>query len=938
LQYAKCWNEKNVDLYFTTESREKNKEVFEKTHLPIQKIRVDFSKDLPVNKDFINEGEFKNLVVKSLPEDHNRIFLIVGETGCGKSELCQWLEYNIDDGLHIPLHISRSDTKIEDIARILNSHLPEPPRESEESVELVNIAPELLAEKLTVELKIEFGRDKTIKNPRDRNILEKLFKDAEFRIKLARDIENYQQGILNRNKERRLLILSEQSFKWFPIANGLADVEKSYLFVNKVITNTLKEYLKVTDLGNKLKQISEHYAKQGKRPVLLLEDLTSFTFLAEDLIDYLFDLPKGHYDVVIGWTTGFESAHRDFIFKAPDALTYMKERLRARLVLTDENGSTFFLKDAYKELARKYLSAIKCGRCRICKTDKDGLYPFNAPCLDKIYGNLQEEGHPKQTPRLFLEFVIRRILQSPELPWKVLSSTSLYIRPVPSLIGQAYNDFPDFVELAKWYGAEKERNVEIETAVIEWFGIPSPFPKEGQKCIIPMSSLGIAIKKGGIRTEEEVQMTNEEEVADFQLWLEGKSTRFLGRDSLRKGAIEEIQLVADPCEIKNARSTLPKTVSLFYQRGVESIPVFVEDSGDDPIDKEYKLVVPRKSPPEVLEQLFYVGRGGTVSESNVVAVLEWGNEQAEEFNKRLVRNLADAMGIRVEELVIFSKFLIVNLVGECRELDANHLKTDIEQNHSPTPFFLDDNLNVNALALLEKADEIQSLFSSFFLITSTFFDYLTFQEFSSSIDLNKILKKVGNIDLRRIRDGYKTGSKKENKPFREFIGAVRNYAQSLGQFPYEEHYDRIKEIMAKVENLIPDERSETELPQKIENIKKACAMLDIALEQSWIESFQAILTQSIDFRALQNAIHNVMTDFPECENVFQFVQFMQRYGDCSRKNEWKLISILATIAQVVRERAEDYTSETNGQSSLSLDTKRVEASYEELSRLTTEFT
>lgn len=60
MDYVRCWNNEDVKLYFTTESREKNKKViFEKTHLPIQKIRVDFSKNLPAEKNFVNEEELK---------------------------------------------------------------------------------------------------------------------------------------------------------------------------------------------------------------------------------------------------------------------------------------------------------------------------------------------------------------------------------------------------------------------------------------------------------------------------------------------------------------------------------------------------------------------------------------------------------------------------------------------------------------------------------------------------------------------------------------------------------------------------------------------------------------------------------------------------------------------------------------------------------------
>ncbi|MBC7474760.1 MAG: hypothetical protein H7263_10755, partial [Candidatus Sericytochromatia bacterium] len=50
------WNKNDVHEYFTVESRQKSRDTFLKTHLPIDKIKVDFCRDS--NKDsgsFISE-------------------------------------------------------------------------------------------------------------------------------------------------------------------------------------------------------------------------------------------------------------------------------------------------------------------------------------------------------------------------------------------------------------------------------------------------------------------------------------------------------------------------------------------------------------------------------------------------------------------------------------------------------------------------------------------------------------------------------------------------------------------------------------------------------------------------------------------------------------------------------------------------------------------
>jgi len=937
LKYSRCWNDEGVKLYFTTESREKQKEVFERTHLPIQKIGVSFSKDIPIGKKFITEEELKNLVINSVPEDQNRIFLVVGETGCGKSELCQWLEYNIADGIHIPLHISRSDTKIQDIARILNSHLPKEAQEVSEVSELIYVRSDLLAKYLVAELQLEFSRDKSIKHPWDRRNLERLFEDYTFKDKLNRDIQKYQQGLIDRNKERGLLVLSRKSFEFFPIVKHLKDKETAYFFTNRTITRALKEKLKVGNIGKQLQQIAEHYVKMKKRPVLLLEDLTSFSFLAEDLMDYLFDLSKGHFDVVIGWTTGFEKGHADFIFRSPDTLTYMKERFRARFILTDENDkSTFFLQDSYKELAKKYLLAVKCGKCSRCKEDKEGLYPFNATSLDKIYANLQEDGHPKQTPRLFLEFVIRKVLQShQEPPWKVLSSTSLYLKESPSLIGQKYREHPDFVECLKWYGNEKERNVELDTRIIKWFNIESPIPIDEEKVTIPMSQIGIAIQKGKIKPEQKGKTTAEEDIVDFQSWLNGKGDNFLTRDALRKGVVEQIQLVQNPCELRNPRSSIPRTTSLFYQRGSLSIPVFIEDSRDDPLQKDYKLIVTREDPPEMLEQLYYAGQGGKIADEYLCSVLEWAKTKSKKYNNQLCNILSEALGIKLEGFILFSKFLITNLEGKCVRPEIFQMK-NTEETYFTATNLRDAVLNAKTQRLLEKRNEIQSIFASFFYITKSFFDFLEFDEIVRKMDIYKTLKQVAKIDCRRIRDAYKIGSSKQQVPFRELVGIVRNYAYALEQFAFEDQFNELKGRLIKVLHLIPMGDKINELPTKIENIKKACSMLQIPLEQSWIQSFDAIKRQNIDFQSLKEAIKSIIEKFAECKNVFQFVQFVREYDNSSSTEEYKTISDLLAIAYLVNRKAQDF--EVVEESPSANNIQRVKTIYEKLSEHTEKFT
>ena len=900
MQYKRCWSEADVKLYFTTESREKERDVFDETHIPIDKIFVEFSREHPEGKGFITEKDLGQWILSSSPKDHNRIFLLVGETGSGKSELCQWLEYNITDGIHIPIHISRSDTRMQDIARILDQFLPENSRETTVPMEIFGIPANDITGRLIADLIVYLPLEKTLKD-KDKKYLKTLFKNKYFQLKLEREVANYQNTVRQKGKETQIVLLPRKDFEWTAKTQVLSDADIAYRYINRTITRTLKDLLKIGDVAKKLQNISEQYLHHGKRPVLLLEDLTSFTFLAEDLIDYIFDLSKGHYDVVIGWTTGFELAHREYIFKAYDALTYMQERLEARLVLTDKNRTTYFLKDRYEDLAKQYLSAIKCGKCEICRKDESGLYPFNSSCLERIYKNLMQDGRPKQTPRMFLEFVIESILLHPEYPWRTLSRNP-YLKPIPSKISPTYSNFPDFEMFTKWYGKENEETIEIEPELVDWFQITVPplLQKIGGVYNVPKSEMAKFPLDMGISERKE---DTEDRIVEFQEWMKQGGT-FPSRHILREGVIKLVAEVGNPCEIKNPRSTVPTATSIWWIRGSEQIPVFIEDSRDDSSFSDFKIQISRHSAPKILAELFLLGVGKKISDvdpDTLITLTEWANRKSIEYNKVLRKDLKGILGIPVEHFILFSKFLLMNVFFASTEIDIEEFKKNlaaIEKDELPFSFF-DEYVQQVYQGLLKERKEIEELFSSFFLITQTFIDYPFFERVSSEISLLKTLKKVSKIDLRRIRRSYKVGTRGRNIVFHDFVKGIRNYASTLLSFSSEENLSTYSSELRSIEKLIPPNHSIEDLRTRISEIKSACAFHDIVLKEEWVKTFEVLKNKNIDFEGFRSRTNAVLRKIEECDDVFHIISLLGDLQDLKREIGYKVIMDLGEIVLAI---------------------------------------
>jgi hypothetical protein len=116
------WNDEVVRTYLTATAQEKDEpDKFYDTHLDIDRIYTEF---LPHYQDeFVTQEQFRDELVDS-PTDLEKIraFVIRGETGSGKSQLCQWLDYELagkgeSEGVpdRIPLHIKANETNLENI-------------------------------------------------------------------------------------------------------------------------------------------------------------------------------------------------------------------------------------------------------------------------------------------------------------------------------------------------------------------------------------------------------------------------------------------------------------------------------------------------------------------------------------------------------------------------------------------------------------------------------------------------------------------------------------------------------------------------------------------------------------------------------------------------------------------------------------------------------
>ena len=495
-QFPRDWDDDVVRRYLTPESHQKSREEFERTHIDIDKIRAEYLFPHPSNEEFVTQEEFRDAIVKSNVQDDNRIFILRGETGSGKSQLCQWLEYQIGsrdagvDETHVALHVSRSQTRIEDIVDILT----EPVDIDIQVGNVEDLDPEKVADAMVTNLE---AYAPTAFQELSGEEIERLIEErpgTDLRSILAENIRAYQTAVTSDDEEDVPDLLDEDDYRELAFSAFGEARGGQTLFPSLVgfFHDELSGKLNVGNFQDKLEQISDAYVEEGLRPVLICEDLTTFSVLKEQLLDHIFQLDSGHYDVVLGWTTGWE---KDSLDKAlgtgENTYTYMKDRAEGYLSTTDETGQAYFLtEDVTVELARKYVSVIREESTSEATVDIpedafDGLYPFNAEFVRHAYEHLVQDGNERRTPRLLLIRIIRECLTSTAPPFESIDGNP-YVKQFPTPVPL---DLPPAVQsLAKWYGIPTaEGNIRLPRGVFETFGVtvPADVIDDGDPVVLP---------------------------------------------------------------------------------------------------------------------------------------------------------------------------------------------------------------------------------------------------------------------------------------------------------------------------------------------------------------------------------------------------------------------------------------------------------------------
>jgi len=827
------WDPDVVETFIKPESQQKSPDVFHETHVPIDKIRAEILRPYDGDLEFVSERVFRDAVLDSELKDDNRIFIVKGEVGSGKSHLCQWLEYEINgyddeksnNDSHVAIHISRSSTKLDEILQILHEPID---KEYEEVGSIGDLHPEDVADFIIQGLLTFYKNRGPLKGFELETFLEDYESKTSFRDVLIYNLSGYQRAVEQEGKEQPIDLLTRDDYGDICLsAFGKAKHQSEvYPALRRAVHDLLTNNLGIENFKGQLEDLSDAYVAAGKRPVLICEDLTTFNVLKDDLLDHIFELSSSHFDIVLGWTSGWERENiDDALSTSDDSLSYMKQRAQGYLSMTDDSGRAYFLEDksASMLLVRKYLEAIKnhsTSAVEVPEGGFDDIYPFNEGFVHHVYQNLVQDGNRQQTPRVLLVHVIADCLTSEILPFKKVE-TNAFVESRPSVVSLEESEACQ--QLTKWYGKRDPDtdklwlsedvfntfDVEFDTGFVEdgivYFDLDrivsganilfvpvggeiaeTDEPREQPTQEGTESPESNGDEESGEQPQEpssaETKSDNEnspgsesvqipiEKHAQFQEWLKHGSD-YPSSNTLRNGVRIVLRRWYEPTRLAHENSTTRSTSGIYYARG-NDIPVEIKGP-DQPSERSYTIEHGIENYKLYSDLLLTGVNGDFDDDTNLDLLRGWADDRVVAYRHNMRTEIEACLpgAMTVEEFVVLTKFLLMNTGQGVSDVSREVLFTEYTKQRS-SPLHRDSKLNTDLPigisdafnVITRKSSDIEGLVKGFFLLKKNVVDHNRLDTAIQSVNnnLDEYIEKMAYVSVKQLPEAYKIGTTRNN--------------------------------------------------------------------------------------------------------------------------------------------------------------------------------
>lgn len=481
----------------------------------------------------------------------NRVYILYGAAGSGKSELIRWLQMQISlqdkSRAAVTMRIARTDLDVFHLAQRFQYLYRSQPFQAnvQQRWEECRQKPRTLAKILVLTaLEQLLGSDDQI-NALYYQLIDVVQTNLEHCFAaMSQPEENVGQFIELFSREDLQEILR----------NSVIPVPIEYEVLRYHLLKAFRDQLlEGLDLPHTLKQIAQHIQQEQRmRPILFIDDLVqSINLFATDLLDYFITLEEGCWDVIVGITpNSLEATLRGKeLLDRIAFLDTIDDRVE-KLWLSDEYGlsSSFLNEMNCTEYARLYLNEYKLQNQQPCNThcsafqrchhlDPDQpdnlLAPFNKEVLIRLFRSLPSGKGKVRYYTLCLRDILDRINQGEDL----LSIVQQYVQSEQAV----YHPNRQLAQVHELYGPLLDtdvfqENTEATARLYQFFDV-QVLAEEPQQPVI--ASLYM-------RRQETQAITDRQPAIDpgkeaIKGWLKGEVVNKQQLRNLRRGIVKAIK-------------------------------------------------------------------------------------------------------------------------------------------------------------------------------------------------------------------------------------------------------------------------------------------------------------------------------------------------------------------------------------------------------------
>lgn len=656
-----CISKKDFSsLYGTADERYNfSREFFRKTHFP-QSLNRYYNNNViekVLDKDLLSE-------LKNLHPIGNRVYIIFGSTGSGKSELLCWLrdQWVLEKNSRPIIRISRSELNpqvlIKKCYESIGLDLEDLIIDENKWNLLINKPITIINQIVWTVMSDFFDKDENI-----------IPTTMLIRPIIEKNILEFTNQIIEGEISKPLEIITKKEFDSLKESTSIEINIDYYKFRNALLQKLDQFLFHGTDIKTLFKQLSKVLVERKIRPVLLIDDLVqSINLYAADLLDYFITLEEGNWDVVIGLTPGTEQGH-DFngeLINRIKTLDTIDDRVR-KLWLSDESGSNFFTleREQVEQYLMNYLIALKeangfncsssCPHSNLCdeyfreKDSDNRLLPLNKGLINRIYN-----GIPNGKGKLrYLILNTREILQY------LINGDNRSIKKVIKLIDrEIYIEHEDeaIKFIAELYAPGDKNEFTITKKLLKHF-------KQGINIVNDQD-----VKINRIEIHEENQLKNvpfkQNKFVNHHIrdWVEGKKVKEQLLEPIRSGVATIVHEVVKASSIVKENTSRSIKASPTIQRSEiinrYKYPIGFSSDDSNQIVIERKINLLRVAD---FQQLKMQERGDVFSTiANDENLSQW-IYQTENLKKQWICDLEKFLGFSLGEFAFYFKQLILQV-------------------------------------------------------------------------------------------------------------------------------------------------------------------------------------------------------------------------------------------------------------------------------------